>query len=123
MESIVAVMVIVISLTAFLSFLAFSTTQEIEKEADVPLEILDGIRIVNGSIETDAEERMIIIVERGNYLGIRLTLTMSGIYNDSVILNVGAFDTDVIISRSGSFIASSDDGRSVPIRYSLAVWI
>ncbi|MCL2712458.1 MAG: hypothetical protein FWD37_04205 [Methanomassiliicoccaceae archaeon] len=123
MESIVAVMVIVISLTAFLSFLAFSTSQSLEKEADVPTELLSGISIVNGSIETDAKEKIMNIMERNSYRGVRFTLSLDGIYDDSVIFSAGTFDSDVIISRTGSLIAPSDDGRHVPVRYSLAVWL
>jgi hypothetical protein len=123
MESIIAVMVIVISLTAFLSFLAFSVSHEVEREPDVPTEVIGGVRIVSGMIETDAEGNIVGMIERGRYQGMRLTLSVNGIYNDRVTLSAGSFDSDNIVSRTGSVIAETDGGRRVPVQYSLAVWI
>jgi hypothetical protein len=121
MESILAVMIIVITLTAFLSFLAFSTSHHHEREPVVPTDMLDDVRIVNGKIDADIEAAMIDIIERYGYRGMRVTLT-SEIYGSSLTVNVGTNDSETILSKNGTIIIRSDDGRSVPVSYSVAVW-
>lgn len=122
MESILAVMVIVITLTVFLSFLAFSTSQHHERETEIPTDIFDDVRIVNGNIKADLENVMIDTIERYGYRGMRIILTATGIYDSSITLNVGTNDSDTIRSKNGTIVIRSDDGRSVPVNYSVAVW-
>ncbi|MCL2608162.1 MAG: hypothetical protein FWD92_06395 [Methanomassiliicoccaceae archaeon] len=124
MESMVAVMIVVISLTAFLSFLSFSTSVQVEKEADIPLDLLDNVCIINGQIEADVEQRMIEITERYGYKGMYLRLSTAGaMYDSELIISVGTCDHGIIRSKGGTIIAGSDGGRSVPVNYSMAVWI
>jgi Tfp pilus assembly protein PilV len=123
MESMLAVMVVVISLTAFLSFLAYSSSQHSEKEAEMPSDILDDVRIINGQIEADIEGKMANAIERYGYEGMRVILSVSdGIYDSKLTVSVGSHDSDVILSKNGSMIVRSDDGRSVAVTYSMAVW-
>jgi uncharacterized membrane protein len=122
MESILAMMVIVITLTVFLSFLAFSTSPHHEKGTEIPADIFDDVRIVNGNIEADIGEMMTDTIERYGYRGMRVILTATGMYDSSITLNAGTNDSDNIFSKNGTIIVRSDDGRSVPVNYSVAVW-
>jgi len=123
-ESVAAVMIVVISLTAFLSLLSFSVSIQIEKEADIPLDMLNPVCIVNGCIEADVEQCMTEMMERYGYLGMRLTLSAAGaMYDSELIVSVGTRDHGDIRSKGGTIIVSSDGGRSVPVNYSVAVWI
>ena len=124
MESMVAVVVVIISLTAFLSFLAFSVSHDSEKEAEIPLEMLSGVRIAGGSIEADGmEERMTAAIERHGYIGMRVILSATdGIFDSKVTFNAGIQDSDIIRSGGGTIIVPADDGRSVPVNYTVAVW-
>jgi len=123
MESMAAVMIVVISLTAFLSFLAFSLSQETEKGTDVPTDFLNDVRIANGNIEANIEDRMTASMERHGFAGMRVTLSAAdGIYDSALTLNVGVQDTDVIHTKGGTIVVKDDGGRSVPVRYSVAVW-
>ena len=124
MESMAAVAVVVISLTAFLSFLAFSVSHDTEeKENELPLYILDDVRIANGDIEADIEDKMNTAIERYGYTGMRVTLTADdGTICSAVTLNAGHQDSDVIRSRTGTIIIAADNGRSVPVNYAMAVW-
>lgn len=123
MESMLAVMVVIISLTAFLSFLAFTTFQQPSEETEMPTELLSDVRIVNGSIDADLEEKMMNTVERYGYRGMRIILSISdGIYDSYVSVSTGSFDSDIVNSDNGIIIVRSDDGRSVAVSYSMAVW-
>ena len=123
MESVLAVMVVVISLTAFLSFLALSMSVTPDKETEIPLDFLDDVRMIGGNIEADIEEEMAIMTERYGYLGMRVRLSISdGIYDSSVTVKVGTFDSDVITTKQGTITVRTDDGRSVPVMYTVAVW-
>ncbi|MDR0791004.1 MAG: hypothetical protein LBE47_00515 [Methanomassiliicoccaceae archaeon] len=124
MESVIAVMVVVITLTAFLSFLAFFTSHNNDKDIDIPAtDIFDHVSIVNGSIEADIYDIMTEMIERYGYRGMRVTLSTSGIYDSSLTMNAGTNDSDIILSKNGTIVVRSDDGRSVPVNYSMAVWI
>ena len=124
MESMLAVMIVIISLTAFLSFLAFSTSYEHEKEAEIPTDILSDVIIVDGNIEADVEDRMTAMMERHGYKGMKLLLsTADTIFDSSLTINAGSFESDVIRSKGGTIIVKADDGRSVPVNYSVAVWL
>jgi hypothetical protein len=124
MESIVAVIAVVITLTAFLSFLAVSLSHNDAIERDImPADLLNDVRIVNGTIETDIEQKMIVASELNGYQGMRVILSVAdGTYDSSLTVNVGSFDSDIIRSRSGTFIVKSNDGRSVPVNFVMAVW-
>lgn len=117
-------MIVVISLTAFLSFLSFTTSFHAEKEADIPLDMLDSVYIVNGCMEADVERRMADMTERYGWKGMRLILSAAGpMYDSELTVSVGACDAGPVISKGGTVIVPSDGGRSVPVNYSAAVWI
>ena len=122
MESMAALMIVIISLTAFLSFLAFSMSHENAMNNEIPLNILNDVRIVNGEIEADIEEKMLVSAETNGYAGMRVILSAGGIYDSKLTLNVGCQDSDVIDTRTGTIIVRTDDGRSVPVNYTVAVW-
>ncbi|MDR0198291.1 MAG: hypothetical protein LBI08_00925 [Methanomassiliicoccaceae archaeon] len=122
-ESIVAVMVVVISLTAFLSFLAFSVSHDTERGTEIPLDLLNEVYIVNGNIVADIGPRMVVVAETYGFAGMRVTLTTAdSTYDSSLTLNVGHQDTDNIRTVGGTIIVRADDGRSVPVNYWVAVW-
>jgi len=122
MESMAALIIVVISLTAFISFLAFSMSHDNAADNEIPVNILNDVRIVNGEIEAPIEEKMIVSAETNGYAGMRVILSASGIYESSKTLNVGSQDSDVIGTRTGTIIVRADDGRSVPVNYTMAVW-
>jgi hypothetical protein len=124
MESMLAAMVVVISLTAFLSSLSFFASQNYEKEMEVPLDVLGGVRIVDGKIEADIGGKMYDAMERYGYAGMRVSLSIAGAGRDSEFgLDAGSKDSDIVSSRGGTIIVKTDDGRSVPVNYIVAVWL
>ena len=123
MESMMAVMIIIITLTAFISLLAFSTSHHSERDIGIPSNIFDDVCIVDGNIEAPVEERMKDTAERYGYQGMTVILTSADPFYDSeMTITVGSSDTDRIWSASGTMIVGTDDGRSVPVNYSVAVW-
>ena len=124
MSAMLAVLVVVISLTAFLSFLALSLSYEHEHEPDVPLDVLGYVRIVDGNIEADIEEKMNEIIERYGYEGMTVILSIyDGIYDSSLTVRVGMFFSDNVLCENGTFTVKANDGRSVPVNYSVAVFL
>ncbi|MCL2786645.1 MAG: hypothetical protein FWD81_05460 [Methanomassiliicoccaceae archaeon] len=124
MESMLAVMVVVISLTAFLSFLPFSMSVEDYVDHDIRSDILDGVRISGGKIETEIGERIEETMIRYGYEGMTIILSVSdGIYGSEVTFSAGSRDSDNIVSKNGTITVRADDGRSVPVKYSMAVWL
>ena len=123
MEAVLAVMAVVITLTAFLSFLSISLSDDHEAETEISLNILDDVRIVDGNIEADIEDKMNETVERYGYGGMKVVLSISnGIYDSSLTIGVGEFDSDVAASKNGTVTVRTDDGRTVPVSYSMAVF-
>jgi len=123
MGSVLAMMIVVISLTAFLSFLAFSTSQENDRGTEIPADLLNDVYIVSGKIDADLEGRMCYVIERYGYEGMKVILEISdGIYDSSLTVSVGSCDTDRIFSKCGVITVMTDDGRCVPVRYTMAVW-
>jgi Tfp pilus assembly protein PilV len=122
-ESMMAVMVVIIALTAFLSLLAYSTSYDNEKDISIPANMFNDVCVVNGSIEAPLENRMNDLAERNGYLGITVMLsTADPLYDSAITITVGSSDADRIWSGNGTIIAGTDDGRSVPVKYSMAVW-
>jgi len=125
MESIVAAIAVVITLTAFLSFLAVSLSSTAATEVKgIPQDLLRDVTIVNGEIEADIEEKMVAVKELNGYEGIRVILSVSdGIYDSELTVSVGKFDSDRIHSQTGTTMVRTDDGRNVPVNYVMAVWL
>jgi len=122
-ESMMAVLVVIVALTAFLSLLAHSTSYDDEKDISIPVNMFNDIRIVNGNIEAPLEDRMNDLTERFGYRGITVMLsTADPLYDSAIMITVGSSDAERIWSKSGTLIAGTDDGRSVPVKYSMAVW-
>ena len=124
-ESIVAVIAVVITLTAFLSFLAVSLSHNDTTEPKgIPGDLFHDVRIVNGNIDADIEHRMISVKELNGYEGMKVVLSISdGIYDSEVTVSVGYFDSETIHSWVGTITVRTDDGRSVPVNYVTAVWL
>jgi hypothetical protein len=123
MESMIALIIVIISLTAFLSLLAFSFSHDTGGEIEMPLNVLDDVRIVNGNIEADIDEKMATALETHGLAGMRVVLSVSdGIYHSEVTFNAGRRDGDLIHTRTGTIMIRSDDGRCVPVGYIMAVW-
>jgi hypothetical protein len=124
MESMVAVMIVVLSLTAFLSFLAFSLSEDTGAERDVmPLDILNDVRIVDGNVEADIEDKMNTAVRMYGLVGMRVILSADdGIYDSKLTVNAGSQDSDNIRTETGTIIVKADTGRYVPVNYLMAVW-
>ena len=123
MEAMVAVMIVIISLTAFLSFLVHSSSQSSDDEKELPLNVLDGVSVAGGKIVADIEDDMAMAMERYGYIGMRIEISSAdSILDSKVVVNAGYQDSDIIRSKCGTIIVKADDGRSVPLNYVMAVW-
>ena len=118
-----AVMVVIIALTVFLSLLAHSTSYDDGKDISIPANMFNDVRLVGGNIEAPLEDRMNELVERYGYIGITVMLsTADPLYDSEITMTVGSSFADRIWSESGTLIVVTDDGRSVPVKYSMVVW-
>lgn len=118
MGAIIAVMVVTISLTAFLSLLP-SAFEDTDDETDVPTQILGGLSIVGGTIHSDKDIQQ--IVEDNGITALRLILKVPAFMEDGCELNIGIPDSDNMQHISGTCIVNMD-GRTVNAEYGLAVW-
>ena len=115
-ESITIMMIVVISLTAFLAILP-SAFDANEREEKMPTDVLDGISISNSemSFGTDIGTAM---AERG-FSAFRIVIRIIGT-GETHSASAGEIDPDNMSYASGTVLINAD-GRRVNAEYEMAV--
>ena len=116
-ESITIMIVVVISLTAFLAILPAAFSDNVREER-MPVDLLDNISISGSEISfgADIENAM---SERG-FSAFRIVIKVIGT-DRTYEVSAGSGDQDGMMYRSGTVMADVD-GRRMNAGYEMAVW-
>lgn len=114
-EAMIAVMVVTLSLTAYIGVLAISVADE-HSDMDVMIDerMHNRLSLDNDGIVGDIENDLITAMERYGYRGITVKYHVPG-YTDieSVSFSVGSMEGDLASERT-LFLLNSYDGRKIP---------
>lgn len=113
-EAIMAVMVVSLSLTAYIGVMAITIADD-QDDADVRIDkrLFNGFTIEEDRIKGDIEESMIATMERHGYNGITIKCNVPGTQLiDAFSLTVGQMEGDIFSERHLISI-KCDDGRTV----------
>jgi hypothetical protein len=120
-EAIMAVMVVTLVLTAYIGLFALDNSRSDTPAPDSDRNLVDGIKIVDGTVSGDIVPELTAFIEKNGYRGMIVRCTVpGGIAEGGVEFTVGEMDGPVTGER---FIRSvlSDDGRLIPIVFEVAI--
>ena len=124
MEAMAAVMIITVTLTAFIGLLTYTSISDTGETIEIETSYLNKLSIKNekivGDIQNDLQEQ----VDINEYEFIRLTVKIIGLVSDDIfIIYAGEKMTNNVASETGTIILQSDDGRRLAASYEMVVWI
>ena len=122
METMVAMMIVTIALSAFMTMFAYSNLPEPEVP-DVSTDFVEGLRLENGSIvgldETYPEDES----ERRGYCSMTICIKVVGRVNDHMLeMGEPTGGCDQII-RNGTFMIPGEDGARYAAAYEVIAFV
>ena len=123
MESIAAVMVVTVALTAFMGALAYSELADEKREVDIDMHFLDALHVEDGRIVGNVTPHLTEIREKNNYSGIDLKIRLVGYTDDSRTFTSGNRSADDVRYFSGSMPIETDKGETVLASYEMEVFL
>lgn len=124
MGAMIAVMVITVTLTAFIGLLGYISISDTTETDDIETDYLSKLSIKNENIVGDVQDDLQEQICSNDYNFIRLTVKTIGLISeDTFSASAGEKKTDNVISKTGTLILQSDDGRRLAASYEVVVWI
>lgn len=121
-ETMVAMMVVTIALSAFMSVFAYSLHTADDGDQYISTDFTDGISISDGEFSGIDEDYVSEECARRGYASMVIVLETAGGV-DHVYLKLGtSSDTDFTFTK-GSFIAPCDDGSQVIVNYEVVAFV
>lgn len=120
-EAMMATMVVIIVLMAYMGIIAFDSTRTETDEPDFDETILENISIKNSKIVGDIEKNLISLMERNGYQGITILCSVPGNfkYPDTKYvvgeMNVSIFSEKILKS------IDTDNGQNIPTIFEVAI--
>lgn len=114
-EAIFAVMIVTLSLTAFIGIMAITVADDTDEQAImIDRRIFEKLSVEDGIIIGDIENDIVSAAERYGYGGIGIRCSVPGDLGlDDVSFYIGELNGD-IISEKCIVLLSSNDGRAIP---------
>ncbi len=123
-EAIMAVMIVTLSLAAFMGMVALDLVDNINDEASpIDAKVIENILIDEGSISFQLESDLMSMIDRNGYRGISVKYIIPGNLGfDDGYISIGSMEGDIVIDR---FLVSlnSSDGRVITAIAEVAVCI
>lgn len=121
MESMAAMMIVIVCLTAFMGLFCYIQMPDDQRDDDFGF--VENLRIEDGQIVGDLHDRLVYIVESNGYSGIEVRVSILGDVNYSDFYDsFGVLRTESVTSNNGSFEITADDGRSLLAGYEVVIW-
>ena len=120
MEAMFSMMVVIITLTAFLGILAYAGMPE--QDDGIDISFLDGLYVSGDSICGLDECSLFLLLEREGAEGLDIRVGVIGELSDGSLEFCCGERTDRPTERSGVLTLDSDDGRKLPVRYEVILW-
>lgn len=122
MESMSALMIVIITLTVFMGMLAYIQTGSTIVDGD-DVGFVEKLEIRDGEIVGDIHDDIIHLTESNGYsMTVVNVKVMGDISERSFSDSFGTERTDNVKVHSGTFDIRSDDGRSLLARYEVVIW-
>ena len=123
MEAMLALMMVTIALTAFLSMLAYCEIGGSDDEISLDTDFIEDAQLIDGKIVIEADDRLDRFVDMNGLNGARLSIRIAGTLSDaSLIRSSGTEDGDNVSAINGTFPIGSDDGRVFVASYEVVYW-
>lgn len=124
MGAMIAVMVITVTLTAFIGLLGYISISDTTETDGIETDYLSKLSIEKENIVGDVQDDLQEQICSNDYNFIRLTVKTIGLISeDTFSASAGEKKTDNVISKTGTLILQSDDGRRLAASYEVVVWI
>ena len=120
MEGMFAMMAVIVSLTAFLSILAYADTDVDDRDADVSF--LEDLHVSRGKITGLDECSLLLLMEREGAEGIEIRVDALGGSVQGPMRYVCGERTDRPLWKDGTIVLDSDDGRRLLAHYEVVYW-
>lgn len=122
LQSMVAMMVVIVALTAFIGVLCYIQTDDTDVHEE-DFEFVKELVIIDGEIVGDVEDDLAYLRDSNGYARTELRVDVVGNVNYSHFeQHYGEEMTNNVDSYKGTFNIASDDGRSLLANYEVVIW-
>lgn len=122
LDAIIAIMIVSASLTAFLGYLAYAGSGNVEEGPEPDTGFLSGFSISDDRIDGDAGFELGSFMERHDLNGIRLNMYVAGDRDISFGQSVGDCSGNNVGCKKGTLPLDTDDGRTLVVSFEVIYW-
>ena len=117
-EAMLALSIIVVSVTLFMGILAGQSIDDCEEEIDTAF--ISSLQVVDGRISDDLD--ISFVTERYCYSAVELDVSISVPSEDSFSFSYGDTENTPQRTLSGTVLLKDDEGRTVLASYRMVLW-
>lgn len=122
MEAMVAMMIITIAMTSFISLIAYNELPTFNDDVMIDTSYL-RFTVVDNKITGDIQDQMELSCEKYGLLGINVDVRLIGpLFNDEKRYQCGITDSENNRVKNGTLRLSCDDGSIVLASYKVTQW-
>ncbi|WP_400146525.1 hypothetical protein [Candidatus Methanarcanum hacksteinii] len=122
MEAMVAMMIVTIAMTSFISLIAYNELPTFNDDAMIDTSYL-RFTVVDNKITGDIQDQMELSCEKYGLLGINVDVRLIGpLFNDEKRYQCGITDSENNRVKNGTLRLSCDDGSIVLASYKVTQW-
>ena len=122
MEAIVAMMIVTIAMTSFISLIAYNELPTFNDDVMIDTSYL-RFTVVDNKITGDIQDQMELSCEKYGLLGINVDVRLIGpLFNDEKRYQCGITDSENNRVKNGTLRLSCDDGSIVLASYKVTQW-
>ena len=122
MEAMVAMMIVTIAMTSFISLIAYNELPTFNDDVMIDTSYL-RFTVVDNKITGDIQDQMELSCEKYGLLGINVDVKLIGpLFNDEKRYQCGITDSENNRVKNGTLRLSCDDGSIVLASYKVTQW-
>ena len=122
MEAMVAMMIVTIAMTSFISLIAYNELPTFNDDVMIDTSYL-RFTVVDNKITGDIQDQMELSCEKYGLLGINVDVRLIGpLFNDEKRYQCGITDSENNRVKNGTLRLSCDDGSIVLASYQVTQW-
>ncbi|MBS7383461.1 MAG: hypothetical protein PUK35_01540 [Methanomassiliicoccales archaeon] len=122
MEAMVAMMIVTIAMTSFISLIAYNELPTFNDDVMIDTSYL-RFTVVDNKITGDIQDQMELSCEKYGLLGINVDVRLIGpLFNDEKRYQCGITDSENNRVKNGTLRLSCDDGSIVLASYKVTQW-
>lgn len=122
MEAMVAMMIVTIAMTSFISLIAYNELPTFNDDVMIDTSYL-RFTVVDNKITGDIQDQMELYCEKYGLLGINVDVKLIGpLFNDEKRYQCGITDSENNRVKNGTLRLSCDDGSIILASYKVTQW-